>query len=307
MIIVNYGSDNTAYSHYPEELVEDLLIRIVDATGMDLINGYLLINGSNVHTVCTVHMEMRVADLNVERLTYRGVLGGAPRACHWVDYIDSSSIQYGERNVGWWPSMKITFKPFKPYALYHKIDCHSLRVTRSRSAFQNLWTRYWDPSIDKNYRFTDRFNTRPLIMLLELSCAISEIDQIRYNITGCNASYCGGEYDSWQRYTRKIPIDCKYATTETSISIIPSRPLTPNVWHALVLLNMPIFIQKLTIHDDYLIPFLPNDVSSCRRACLAFIHGMQSRSSTMRMTAKIICRVYIWPFRFDDCWAPSFI
>ena len=142
------------------------------------------------------------------------------------------------------------------------------------------------------------------IFLLELRPEIlNQLEDIRYNVFGCNGSYYGGEVDSWQRYTSKLPIHSKrvinYVNNTFSVSISPEIPLRPNIWYAVVLLHSPIRYKNPNIFEDYLIPFLPNDCSHCQNAIFTFLIYMRTKGEFMYSVGKIVSKYYVWPTQFD--------
>jgi hypothetical protein len=137
-----------------------------------------------------------------------------------------------------------------------------LHSQRKFSDMQNQWRNYWD---GPEYRFTDVLIEK-YIGLIELSeefanVPINELtqrlDQIRYWVQGINGSYFGGESDSWQRYTTKVPISIsiKVKQKEHQVEIQVQQILLPNTRYAFVFLN------SLDWFEDYLIPFRTEEIN----------------------------------------------
>jgi len=304
------GTQSTV-SYRPDERVEDVLKRIVEAEHIDLVYGYLALGADSKWPPvfgADIDQPMEVALRGYRKLVYRHPHGGPPRACNWQDYILCASLRAFEKGVSWRPTLSVCFKWFRSYTPNYAIDCAKMDVPFERAAFQNMWSYYLGKPDGVEYRFTQAGYRRSLVMLLELreDLDLTKLDAIRYNVFGVNHSYYGGEYDSWQRYTEQAPIPCIVKHGPEHISVTPTNALRANRWHALVLLNTPISggHQGIpSIYDDHLIPFLPSDVSACQRACYTFLMHMKRRGGYASLCGKIICRYYVWPFRFDEVWA----
>ena len=95
---------------------------------------------------------------------------------------------------------------------------------------------------------------------------ITHNQAVRYCWNGVNNGYLGGDYDSWQRYTHAMPVDCKITVLdffndmwsgrnegESSIVIKPYQSLQYGTYYALLLQNS--------------VPIVPVDNEQHRRRC----------------------------------------
>ena len=87
------------------------------------------------------------------------------------------------------------------------------------------------------------------LLLLEVENDLDvRVDVIRYYTYGVNNGYLGGDCHSWQRYTRKFPVECKYAVKPLHededggeehfvVSMQPYEALKYSTYYAVLLMN----------------------------------------------------------------------
>lgn len=97
---------------------------------------------------------------------------------------------------------------------------------------------------DRGYQQWTDHTLMERIMLLEVDDHFDlEADSIRYYTHGINGGYCFGDYNSWQRYTKSYPIECKITVQELEdasyniITMKPYQPLKYNTHYAILLCN----------------------------------------------------------------------
>ncbi len=297
-IKVEWEHNSLWFKYDINDTVLDFLKKMNELTDINLMDGILMINnGSNILNREALFL-VPVESLGISHLKYRYRIGGPPRLCNWKDYIFSSSLCQFQKYVSWRPTITIILKRPHIFATkYYTIDCKKIIKSHTNDNYQNLWHSY----INENFLFTTQSTKSQRVVLIELRDEINEnnIDALRYNVFGCNNSYYGGERDSWQRYTRKNLIDISIScTADDLISVTPSKILTPNKWHALVLLNTRCE-GTAGIFDDHLIPFLTNSCEDCKKVIYSLLMAVKrSNNGNIKEIMRIICRYYIWPTRF---------
>lgn len=290
----------------PQDTIKSLMQTLVDKHGCDFIYGYLTIDHGRIKID---NYEKTIDQLNiVSKLVYHQKITGGPKGVLWSNYIESTSISPYQRKVVWKPSITIRFKSFSPFGEKRwSIDTqHLAKWNRCNDGtkFQNHWTSYWDPKYDRDYLIEDLHVfpwEMPNILLIALNDNVESLEDIRYNIYGCNKSYCGGEYYSWHRYTYMAPFVTHFYPTTKEITIVSHSTLTPNRWYAWVLLHTPRGTNP-PIYDDYIIPFLANDCSKCQQVIWTFLMFMRRMGDYMYSVGKLVCREYVWPERFHPLW-----
>lgn len=88
------------------------------------------------------------------------------------------------------------------------------------------------------------FSVQESLLLIEVSRDISSnLEDIRYSNYGVNNGYCNGDHDSWQRYTTKLPLECKYYVTTAdddhvqTITMTPYKHLKHDTYYAILFCN----------------------------------------------------------------------
>lgn len=97
---------------------------------------------------------------------------------------------------------------------------------------------------DKGYQQWTDLTILERILLIEVDDQFDlRADSIRYYTHGINAGYCYGDYNSWQRYTKSYPVECKITVKEMDedgyhmITMQPYQPLKYNTHYAVLLMN----------------------------------------------------------------------
>lgn len=97
-------------------------------------------------------------------------------------------------------------------------------------------------------QWTDRTQMER-ILLLEVDDHLDlRLEGIRYYTYGINAGYHGGDFHSWQRYTRSYPVECRVTVTDLHeddgggdehhlVTLRPYEPLKHSTSYALLLCN----------------------------------------------------------------------
>lgn len=101
---------------------------------------------------------------------------------------------------------------------------------------------------------------RAKVLLLRVDEELDlRLENIRYNVDGVNTGYNKGDDDSWQRYTRSMPVPCSVLVSNFFdplphvVRIYPREALQPNTQYAILLQNnVPV---RPTILPHYSIDF----------------------------------------------------
>jgi hypothetical protein len=166
--------------YQPDDTVERFLQRVVAVVNVDLVYGYFTKNGSTVSAIRDIHLKLYVRDLSIASLAYHSGIGGVPRACLWVNYIDTLSIAHGQRDIIWRPTIRVSFKPFRSFTPEYSVDCKTLPlITTNPSDYQNRWPDYWPDNIDKRYKFIS-INGRTSIMVVSMIRGNVTLGKYRY-------------------------------------------------------------------------------------------------------------------------------
>eukprot|EP01125_Pyxidicula_operculata_P017221 TRINITY_DN6025_c0_g1_i1.p1 TRINITY_DN6025_c0_g1~~TRINITY_DN6025_c0_g1_i1.p1 ORF type:complete len:347 (-),score=44.52 TRINITY_DN6025_c0_g1_i1:52-1092(-) len=187
--------------------------------------------------------------------------GPSRRNCSFPPFISSNSPTSLQTQVSVRPTITVNFGHVPN--LTFLIDINNAESSYGDGIqLQNLWHSYL-PEDQKAIAFWTSKEYHQRLMLLELreefsrldpQDMIDHIDKIRYNCEGINGSYYGGDIRSWQRYTYKEPFPGEISVVGNTATFLPSEPLLPNTWYAVVLLHtchayIPYFFE------DHLIPF----------------------------------------------------
>lgn len=122
-------------------------------------------------------------------------------------------------------------------------DC-PVRSLRSGNMVANLLN---DTTMaeDRGYRqWTKAEVAHSQVLLLQVADDLDlRLNDLRYDVSGINAGYDGGDMHSWQRYTKSMPIECTVLVSHFndawphSIRVQPADPLAYNTQYALLLAN----------------------------------------------------------------------
>lgn len=110
-----------------------------------------------------------------------------------------------------------------------------------------------------NHRYSQK-----IFLLIVDEFLDTKLDRIRYDVHGVNVGYCEGDYHSWQRYTRQMPIECEITIPSMEsplphiIEIKPCRSLLYDTPYALVLQNNIPTIPTNTHPINY--DFMPSGI-----------------------------------------------
>jgi hypothetical protein len=198
----------------------------------------------------------RLSDYNITNESII-ILFFNPAEVYWSNNIVQHTVNYMEKVRCCKPAFTLQFR--------NDTDLSFLSRARPLSDMQNRLTNYWS-GIMRTHNILLNMEIRDWFAVVELSAEFArtpldslqaQIDAVRYKMNGINGTYYGGQVDSWQRFTTKLPakIEIKGDEASHTVKIMVTETLKPNTRYALICLHSSGFNPVRSWFEDFLLPF----------------------------------------------------